>query len=120
MQIKETSPQTLSLEAPDDFFKNWIVEHYKVLLEEILSSAASFAVNLEFKVNPAVLEEAPREQASIFQKEYNSFTNDTTNLNSRFTFDNFVIGPSNRFACAASLAVAESPAKAYNPLFIYG
>jgi len=43
-----------------------------------------------------------------------------SNLNSRFTFDNFVIGPENRFASAASLAVAESPAKAYNPLFLYG
>ncbi|MBU1996076.1 MAG: chromosomal replication initiator protein DnaA [Candidatus Omnitrophica bacterium] len=120
IQIKEISPQTLSLEAPYDFFKNWIIEHYQAMLEEILSAAASFAVNLEFKVNPAVLEDAPREQPSIFQKEYNSFTNDTSNLNSRFTFDNFVIGPSNRFACAASFAVAESPAKAYNPLFIYG
>ena len=43
-----------------------------------------------------------------------------SNLNSKYTFDSFVIGNSNRFAHAASLAVAESPAKAYNPLFIYG
>jgi chromosomal replication initiator protein len=41
-------------------------------------------------------------------------------LNKRFTFDNFVIGSSNRFACAACQAVAESPSRAYNPLFIYG
>ncbi|HEY5524274.1 MAG TPA: chromosomal replication initiator protein DnaA, partial [Clostridium sp.] len=44
----------------------------------------------------------------------------TTTLNPKYTFDSFVIGNSNRFAHAASLAVAESPAKAYNPLFIYG
>jgi chromosomal replication initiator protein len=46
--------------------------------------------------------------------------NISSNLNSKFTFDNFVIGSANRFACAAGLAVSENPAKAYNPLFIYG
>lgn len=120
IQIRETSPETLSLETPDDFFKNWIIDHYKVILEEILSDIATFAVNLEFVVNPSIMSTATPERAGIFEKEYIGASSDTGSLNARFTFDNFVIGPSNRFACAASFAVAESPAKAYNPLFIYG
>ena len=120
IQIKEASPRTLTLETRDDFFKNWIIEHYQALLEEILSEIATFTVNLEFVVNPAIVKETTHTHTAIFEKEYIGANSDTSNLNARFTFDNFVIGPSNRFACAASFAVAESPAKAYNPLFIYG
>ena len=118
--VNEKNPDTLVIEAPDDFFKNWIVEHYQSFLEEIIVRLARRPVSLEFSVNPHILKTAPRATAAPVEDSIEEPSSSRTNLNSRFTFDNFVIGPANRFACAASLAVAESPARAYNPLFIYG
>lgn len=108
--------ETFTLETPNQFFKDWLKEHYGDLLEESLKEAGlgNIKINLTLsstggeKISPAVATKTKPE------------SEEKTRLNSRYTFDSFVIGPSNRFAHAAALAVAESPAKAYNPLFIYG
>jgi chromosomal replication initiator protein len=108
----------LILGAPDDFFKDWVQKHYKELIQETAKSAAKqdIAVHLETsgpsKDTPdTALPQRPRIPAD---------PRESLGLNSRYTFENFVVGPSNRHAHAYSLAVAESPAKTYNPLFIYG
>jgi chromosomal replication initiator protein len=120
VEANEKGPDTLVIASPDDFFKSWIVEHYQSLLENILTQLAQRTVSLEFSVNPQILSQATHAGIVPVEEEIVAPSRPKTNINSRFTFDNFVIGPANRFACAASLAVAESPAKAYNPLFIYG
>ena len=121
VQAKEKNPETLVIEAPDGFFQNWIVNHYLKLIEASLKKEEpSATVNVEFAVNPHLSKKQTPEKFSALEKEFREVDSKRPNLNPRFTFDHFVIGPSNRFACAASLAVAESPAKAYNPLFIYG
>lgn len=107
---------TLVLQAPDEFFKNWIVDHYASAIETCLKAEAGREVVLKFEVGkasatPGVAEvklSPPPQQRELGR------------LNPRFIFENFVIGPSNRFACAAAQAVAEAPAKMYNPFFIYG
>lgn len=121
IHVKEKNPETLVIEAPDDFFKNWIVEHYKAHIEEIVNETAAHPVYIEFAVNPHILNPETQNRLTKLERGFSHETgNSKSTLNSRFTFDAFVIGSSNRFACAASIAVAESPAKAYNPLFIYG
>ena len=120
MQVKEKPRGVLTIEAPDDFFKAWIVDHYQSDIQEILNTTAQKPVAIEFSVNTNILNADTQTRLAKLEQNFTRAEGVQSVLNSRFTFDNFVIGPSNRFACAASLAVAESPAKAYNPLFIYG
>ena len=120
LQIKEKNPSTIVLETPDEFFKNWIIDHYLPTIDSILKNEGGESLCVELEVNPGIInKKIPRLPKSL-EKEFDVRPHFASQLNHRFTFDNFVVGPSNRFACAASLAVAESPAKAYNPLFIYG
>ncbi|KPU42955.1 chromosomal replication initiator protein DnaA [Oxobacter pfennigii] len=112
---------TIVLQLPNDFTRGILEARYKTLIVNALKLVTSKKYNIEFILSN---EEIPRS----LNKDVNSIpqhksSHDDVNsqlLNPKYTFDTFVIGNSNRFAHAASLAVAESPAKAYNPLFIYG
>lgn len=117
LQAKEgSSPGVLVLNTPDEFSRDWISKHYLKFIEDTLKNQAKELTKVELLVQPV--------SASIPSKKEPPHTADKPlsplNLNPRYTFDNFVVGSSNRFAHAASSAVCESPAKVYNPLFIYG
>lgn len=110
----------LTIIAPDEFFKNWIMDHYKDLIIQTICRQIGRKISIDYASDNTPVQNR-QQKIEFIEKEYFQQKNPSlSNLNNRFTFDNFVVGPSNRFACAASLAVAESPAKAYNPLFIYG
>ncbi|MCX5657251.1 MAG: chromosomal replication initiator protein DnaA [Candidatus Omnitrophica bacterium] len=108
--------EVFTLETPNQFFKDWLKEHYGALLEESLKEIGLGNVKINLTLSSTGEKPAPQAVAAKIKPE----SEEKAKLNSRYTFDSFVIGPSNRFAHAAALAVAESPAKAYNPLFIYG
>ncbi|MCF7887227.1 MAG: chromosomal replication initiator protein DnaA [Candidatus Omnitrophica bacterium] len=120
LQLKELSKENLVLEAPDSFFKNWVESNYLVSLEEVSQEVSGKKINIEFRVNPGILKSKTTKIFRSFNKNFGEKTQTSLRLNPRFTFDNFVVGSSNRMAHAASLAVARAPGKSYNPIFIYG
>ena len=112
---------SFKLSVPNDFTKGILDTRYKDLIINSIAIITSKKYNVNFYIN---MEEPNLSQNNKLKKEnrLNFPLGDEmpNTLNPKYTFDSFVIGNSNRFAHAACLAVAESPAKAYNPLFIYG
>src|SRR6266516_5333023 len=116
--------ETLVLAVPDEFVKEWVEQRYAPTVLAALSRVAGRPLAIRVTVRPVdepvetVEEELPRTAAPA--NVPGKAGNDHPQLNPKYTFDRFVIGSSNRFAHAAAVAVAEAPAKSYNPLFIYG
>jgi len=104
---------TLYILAATEFNRNWLENNYNAMVQKALSTVTGREMNVKFVSNR---EDVPSPQATVERPAEES----SLGLNPRYVFDSFVIGESNRFAHAASLAVAEAPARAYNPLFIYG
>ncbi len=130
----ESTADSLIVEVPNPFFRDWISSHYAELIGRALGGLSSSKIRVEYSVaSQARQGSVPSERAPsatpapgpILRKlephpPPGSSSSAEPGLNPRYVFEEFVIGPSNRFAHAAALAVSESPAKAYNPLFIYG
>ena len=109
---------TVTIEVPNEFVKNWLVDHhYTTIIESSVKNITGQAVEVKIQISKDKKPEHKAETESKIKKSQDVLV---TYLNPKYTFDSFVVGQSNRFAHAASLAIAESPAKAYNPLFIYG
>lgn len=109
----------LVLAAPSDFVRTTVETRYLSLLENTMSLLLEKRLKFSFVAPTGTESEREPVQAAVTSTQ-ESETSLPKTLNSKYTFDTFVIGNSNRFAHAASLAVAEMPARAYNPLFVYG
>ncbi|AXI07491.1 chromosomal replication initiator protein DnaA [Oceanobacillus zhaokaii] len=109
---------TLVISAPNEFARDWLETQYTELISDIIDEITGTKLQAKFIIpdsTPEISEVKPVQKQAIVSNDVSK-----SMLNEKYTFDTFVIGAGNRFAHAASLAVAEAPAKAYNPLFIYG
>ena len=110
------SADSLTLSVPDQYYGKWLEDHYQNLILSSVEEVAGHPLKIVYQVV-----EPPRVAPSLPNSSPPKERDETlAGLNQKYTFDDFVIGPGNRFAHAASVAVSESPAKQYNPLFIYG
>jgi chromosomal replication initiator protein len=117
--------------VPNPLFQEWLPKHYSVVLAEALKDVGRTGVELIFVTEQDVTphEDIPvttpsraalPRTSALLPEAAPPRTSAPGGLNPRYTFDTFIVGPSNQFAHAASRAVAEAPSRSYNPLFIYG
>ena len=119
---------SLVLEVPNDFCEVWLKDNYTGLLKEVVALASGQQLKIQFKVGnnrAAAALASPETRSSkptLLQPPYGRKKNNSPEFgfNPKNNFDTFVVGDNNSFAHAAALAVAQSPGKSYNPLFVYG
>lgn len=116
---------TLTLGVDNDFYQSWLEENYLPLIQKALQTVTGVEYTIVFTVRAQHYVEEPspvipKKRLSIKERLTSRKPDFKPELNPKFTMDRFVVGPSNNFSHAAAVAVAEAPAKAYNPLFIYG
>ena len=121
--LERIDDSTAQLGVPNKFFGDWLHQHYGPLLSEAVSAARG---GVETAITFVIFKQAKKqpEGSGIAVPTVRQNTAPRAKrgiqLNPKYTFKNFVVGAGNQFAHAACMAVAEQPAKAYNPLFIYG
>jgi len=106
---------TVFIEVPNHFSRDWLLDRYAAVFKQAFERVLGHDVAVQFLLTaevPQVLQALTRLKTGPQER--------FTYLNPKYTFDTFVVGNSNRFAHAAALAVADGPARAYNPLFVYG
>jgi len=119
IKLSQIKDKSAFIVVPNRFFKDWIEDNYPDIiaeaLEDILGNPISIRYKTDEKIDPVV-----KKADMQFESRRHKLAKRGIHLNPRYTFSNYIIGTSNQFAQAAAKAVADTPGRTYNPLFIYG
>jgi chromosomal replication initiator protein len=127
LQLRDVNGEEAIIEVANDFCEVWLKENYLSLVEDVMATATGSRLQVNFEVsatsktrmNPTRTAPKPTRRARTAAETRPAPLQEYA-FNPKNTFDSFVVGNNNNFAYAASLAVAQSPGKSYNPLFLYG
>ena len=118
VQAVRVDKQQLLLKVPNKFFTEYIKEHYQEKIETTLKNLTGKNIGIDYDVEKDLRNILPPADPVEVAPPQSEFT--LSDLNPRYTFSKFVVGPSNRFALATAEAVAKNPGHQFNPFFIYG
>ena len=107
----------VTLSVPMHVVKKMLMENYNELIEETFTNVSGSNFKFEYLTEQELEDDIKIDTDNLGVPSISSFE---TNLNPNYTFENYVVGESNKFAKMTAMAVAEQPGKMYNPLFIYG
>lgn len=113
-EIISLEDNTAKIKVPMHVHKKHLKEHYYELISDVFSEVSGSNFKIEFYTPEEIEQKIEIEVIGVPSNTH------TTNLNLKYTFENFIVGESNKFAKTSALAVAEKPGLMYNPLFIYG
>ncbi len=126
LHVVHVQSEKITLATTSSFNRDWILKNYRDQLTRAFASVLDLPAlpQIEIEINAQDVQDSPESQAILIEEttRKNTWTPkaNRSQLNPKYTFDQFVVGNHNRFCHAAALAVAESPAQSYNPLFLYG
>lgn len=121
VSARALSAERLELEVPNAWIKSWLVQHYQKVIEEAAGRVLRARPQIVFHIQPeAAAPEAPEPPPPAPVVAPAADEEPSVPLNADYTFENFVVGQSNRLAYAAAQMVGDAPAQSYNPLFLYG
>jgi len=120
LQLVSFSPEKICIAVPKQFFADWLYENYKDLIIDTIYNITTLKPKLKFDICEHIYKSELKnyKKDKIILEKKKPFIPE--NINSNYTFSNFVVGSNNQFAHAACQAVSNNPGKTYNPLFIYG
>jgi chromosomal replication initiator protein len=115
-QIKENQA---IIDIPNRFFKDWIEDNYPEIISRTMESIVGYPVSVRYRISEKI-DPAVKKMDMKLESRRQKLAGKGIYLNPKYTFESFVVGPSNQFARAAAQAVSDAPGRTYNPLFIYG